>query len=156
MKARGIAIVLTVALIGYFVLLTDRAILLLQSGTSIGVGLGIAVLALPIFGAWFIVVQWRNGTKIARLAQRLAGEGGLPDTSGLPRRPSGRIDVTAADAWFTERKAEVENDPDNWRTWFRLAHAYDIAGDRRRARETMRKAIELSDKEKSQVKTAGE
>ena len=38
---------------------------------------------------------------------------------------------------------EVEASPDDWRVWFRLAYAYDIAGDRGRARETMRKAIEL-------------
>jgi Flp pilus assembly protein TadD len=37
----------------------------------------------------------------------------------------------------------VEQSPEDWRAWFRLAHAYDVAGDRGRAREAMRKAIEL-------------
>jgi hypothetical protein len=77
------------------------------------------------------------------MARELDAEGGLPDTSGLPRRPSGRVDRGAADEWFEERRAEVEAAPDDWRAWYRLAHAYDVAGDRTRARETMRKAIDL-------------
>lgn len=150
MRARSLALVLTVALIGYLVLLTDRAITLIQTAEPVGTGLGIAVLALPILGVWFVVVQWRNGIRIDRLAKRLAAEGGLPDTSTLPRRPSGRVDRDAADAWFEDQRSEVQAAPDDWRGWFRLAHAYDIAGDRRRAREAMRKALELADSEVKQ------
>jgi Flp pilus assembly protein TadD len=40
-------------------------------------------------------------------------------------------------------KAELEAQPDDWRRWYRLARAYDYAGDRGRARETMKKAVEL-------------
>nr|CTQ91963.1 FIG00820747: hypothetical protein [Kibdelosporangium sp. MJ126-NF4] len=79
-----------------------------------------------------------------QLANRLADEGTLPDTADLPRMPSGRVDRTAADAWFEQRRAEVEAAPEDWRAWFRLAHGYDIAGDRRRAREAVRKALDLS------------
>jgi Flp pilus assembly protein TadD len=53
------------------------------------------------------------------------------------------VDRDAADAWFEQRRAELEAHPDDWRHWYRLAHAYDIAGDRRRARTTMRKALDL-------------
>jgi Flp pilus assembly protein TadD len=35
----------------------------------------------------------------------------------------------------------VERAPDDWRGWFRLAQAYDLAGDRKRAREALRTAI---------------
>jgi hypothetical protein len=143
MRALWTAIVLTAALVVYFVLLADRAVLLIQAGGVVGIGLGVAVLVLPLIGVWYVVAQWRNGIKIDRLARRLAAEGGLPDTSGLPRRPSGRVDRAAADEWFAERKVEVEQAPEDWRAWFRLAHAYDVAGDRGRAREAMRKAIEL-------------
>jgi len=38
---------------------------------------------------------------------------------------------------------EVEAAPDDWRGWYRLARAYDYAGDRTRARETIRKAVRL-------------
>ena len=65
------------------------------------------------------------------------------DVSALPRRPSGRIDRDAADALFQTVRAEVEADPDNWVRWYRLARAYDYAGDRGRAREAMRAAVSL-------------
>jgi Flp pilus assembly protein TadD len=57
--------------------------------------------------------------------------------------PSGRVDRNAADLWFDARKAELDAEPQDWRNWYRLAYAYDIAGDRKRARETMRKAVDL-------------
>lgn len=143
MKSFWTAIVLTAALVVYLVLLADRAVLLIQAGGAVAVGLGVAVLILPLIGVWFVVAQWRNGIKINQLAKRLEADGGLPDTSGLPRRPSGRVDRAAADEWFAARRVEVEESPQDWRAWFRLAHAYDVAGDRGRAREAMRKAIEL-------------
>ncbi len=144
LSARTTALLLTAVLAVYFVLMTGRAIALLETGTGVGIGLGVGVLLLPIVGAWVAVATIRFGLQTERLARRLAAEGTLPDTSSLPRMPSGRIDRTAADAWFEERRAEVEAAPEDWRTWFRLAHGYDIAGDRRRAREAMRKALELS------------
>ena len=143
MKALWTAIILTAALVVYLVLLADRAVLLIQAGGVVGIGLGVAVLVLPLIGVWFVVVQWRNGIKINALARRLEAEGGLPDVSGLPRRPSGRVDRDAADEWFARQRVEVEQSPEDWRAWFRLAHAYDVAGDRGRAREAMRKAVEL-------------
>ncbi|GAB2958204.1 hypothetical protein LWP59_10990 [Amycolatopsis acidiphila] len=149
MKARNVALLLTVALVVYLVLLADRAVQLLQTGTPAGIALGVAVFVLPLLGAWMVVATWRSGLQIQRLGQRLDEEGALPDTSDLPRRPSGRVDRTAADAWFDERKAELEAHPDDWRYWYRLAYAYDVAGDRRRARATMRRAVELEAVERS-------
>ncbi|HVV22615.1 MAG TPA: hypothetical protein VHF06_24480 [Pseudonocardiaceae bacterium] len=144
MKARTTAIVLTAVLVVYFWLLGQRAVWLIQTGTAAGVGLGVAVLVLPVIGAWIAVVNLRFGAQVERLARQLADEGTLPDASDLPRRPSGRVDRGAADEWFDERKAELEAAPDDWRRWYRLAYAYDLAGDRRRARETMRHALRLA------------
>ncbi|MGC7100059.1 tetratricopeptide repeat protein [Amycolatopsis lurida] len=143
MKARNFALLLTAALVLYFVLLAGRAIALLRTGEAVPVVFGVGVLLLPLLGVWIVVTTWRSGVRIQQLARRLDREGGLPDVSDLPRRPSGRVDRDAADAWFEQRRAELDADPENWRHWYRLAHAYDIAGDRRRARETMRKAVEL-------------
>jgi hypothetical protein len=142
-KARNIALLMTAALVVYLFLLADRAFALFRSGTGLGIALGVGVLLLPLLGIWVVVVTWRNGLQIQRLSRRLDAEGQLPDVSDLPRRPSGRVDRGAADAWFEQRRAEVEADQGNWRVWYRLAYAYDIAGDRRRARETMKKAVEL-------------
>ncbi|MBB3051342.1 cytochrome c-type biogenesis protein CcmH/NrfG [Prauserella isguenensis] len=147
MKARNVAIVLTAAVALYLVLLAGRAVALLRTGKPVAVLLGVGVLVLPLLGAWMLWTTWRSGNRIQRLARRLEAEGGLPDVSDLPRRPSGRVDREAADAWFDERRAELEQEPDDWRRWYRLAYAYDIAGDRKRARATMHKAVELEARE---------
>ncbi|ONI70480.1 hypothetical protein ALI144C_48430 [Actinosynnema sp. ALI-1.44] len=143
-SARTTALLLTAVLVVYFVLLSGRAIALIETGTAVGIGLGVGVLLLPFIGCWVAYTSIQFGLRTEQLAKRLAAEGTLPDTSDLPRMPSGRVDRAAADAWFEERRSEVEAAPEDWRAWFRLAHGYDIAGDRRRAREAMRKALELS------------
>ncbi|GAA3826147.1 MULTISPECIES: hypothetical protein [Amycolatopsis] len=143
MKARNVALVMTAALVVYLVLLGARGVELIATGTGVGIALGVGVLVLPLLGLWMVVATWRSGTRIQHLARRLDAEGGLPDVDDLPRRPSGRVDRAAADAWFEERRAELEQHPEDWRYWYRLAHAYDLAGDRRRARATMRKALDL-------------
>ena len=134
---------LCLALVVYFLLLTRTAIALLRAGTPAAVALGIGVLLLPIVGAWATVATLRAGMAHQRLA-RLAAEGGMDlDVSGLPTTPSGRVQRDAADALFATVRSEVEADPDDWRRWYRLARAYDYAGDRSRAREAMRKAVAL-------------
>ncbi|WP_099250667.1 hypothetical protein [Mycobacterium sp. shizuoka-1] len=131
------------ALVVYFVLLGRTGITLITSGTPVAVALGIGVLILPVVGAWTMVATLRAGFAHQRLA-RLAGEDGMElDVSALPRTPGGRIDRDAADALFQTVRTELEADPDNWQRWYRLARAYDYAGDRSRARETMRKAVAL-------------
>ncbi|GGP48477.1 tetratricopeptide repeat protein [Saccharothrix coeruleofusca] len=143
MRTRTTALLITAALVVYFVLLGGRAVVLLGTGDPVGIGLGVGVLLLPLIGAWIVWTNLRFGFVTERMARLLDAEGGLPDLSDLPRRPSGRVDRQAADAWFDQRRAEVEADRGDWRKWFLLAQAYDLAGDRGRARETMRRAIEL-------------
>ena len=147
MRIRLIVGLLTAALIVYFWLLTDRAVALLTSGSVAGIALGIGVLLLPVLGVVVVVFELRFGWQTQTLGRRLAADGGLPDDSELPRRPSGRVDRDAADAHFNLIRAQVEAAPEDWRGWYRLAHAYDLAGDRKRAREAMRQAIELARRE---------
>ncbi|CCH34203.1 hypothetical protein ABZ816_10300 [Actinosynnema sp. NPDC047251] len=151
MKARTTAFIITAALAVYFVLLGGRAVVLIGTGEAVGIGLGAAVLVLPLIGAWIAWTNLRFGFTTEEMARRLADEGALPDVSGLPRRPSGRVDREAADAWFEQRRADVEAEPEDWRRWFALAQAYDLAGDRGRARETMRQAIDLFQVSKNQA-----
>lgn len=134
---------LCLALLVYFVMLTRTAVALLQAGTPAAVALGIGVLLLPIVGVWATVATLRAGLAHQRLAQLAAEDGMELDVTDLPRTPSGRIQRDAADALFHSVRAEVDSDPDNWRRWYRLARAYDYAGDRRRAREAMRTAVSL-------------
>lgn len=134
---------LCLALLVYFALLTRTAIALLHTGTPAAIALGIGVLLLPIVGLWAVVATLRAGLAHQRLARLAARDGMELDVSGLPRMPSGRIQRDAADALFDTVQAEVEAHPQDWRRWYRLARAYDYAGDRARAREAMRKAVAL-------------
>jgi hypothetical protein len=134
----------------YFVLLGQRGLDLIREGGVAPIGLGIGVLLLPVLGVWIVVVTLRAGFAHQHLAQRIADEGLELDVSELPRRPSGRIDRDAADELFAQVKSEWEADPDNWRNSYRLARAYDYAGDRGRARDTMRRAVALEQAEREQ------
>lgn len=134
---------LCVALAVYFALLARTAFALFRTGTPTAVALGVGVLIMPVVGAWVVVATVRAGLAHQRLARLAAQDGTELDVGDLPRRPSGRIEREAADALFARVRAEAEADPDNWRSWYRLARAYDYAGDRGRARETMRRAVAL-------------
>lgn len=132
-----------VALLVYFALLGRLAVAMIGSGRAAAVGLGLAVLIMPAIGLWAMVATLRAGFAHQRLARLIAADGMELDTSALPRRPSGRIQRDAADALFAAVRTEVEDHPDDWRRWYRLARAYDYAGDRRRAREAMKTAVHL-------------
>ena len=132
-----------VALVVYFLLLGRIAMAFIGTGEAAAIGLGLALMAFPMIGLWAMVSTLRSGLAHQRLARIVHDEGMELDVSSLPRLPSGRIQRDAADELFVTVRRELENDPDNWRRWYRLARAYDYAGDRRRARETMRKAVEM-------------
>ncbi|OBA82572.1 hypothetical protein A9W99_10600 [Mycobacterium sp. 1164966.3] len=134
---------LCVAMLVYFVLLGRIAIALIGSGRVAAVGLGMALLVMPVIGLWAMIATLRAGFVHQKLARLIAEDGLELDASALPRRPSGRIQRDAADALFASVRSEVEGDPDDWRRWYRLARAYDYAGDRRRAREAMKRAVQL-------------
>jgi cytochrome c-type biogenesis protein CcmH/NrfG len=134
---------LCVAMLGYFVLLGRMAIAMIGSGRTAAVGLGLALLIMPVIGLWAMVATLRAGFAHQKLARLIAEDGMELDTSALPRRPSGRFERASADALFATVRTEVQDGPDDWRRWYRLARAYDYAGDRRRAREAMKTAVEL-------------
>jgi len=135
-----------VALVVYFVMLGRIAMAFIASGRPAAIGLGLALMVLPLIGIWAMVSTLRAGLAHQRLARIINEEGMELDVSSLPRMPSGRIQRDAADALFESVRDELEGDPDNWRRWYRLARAYDYAGDRSRARETMRKAVEMQER----------
>ena len=143
MKARTVVIILTVVLVFYFVMLGRIGWLLLLDGSFAGIGLGIGILILPLVGAILIWFELRFGWRTQELGRELEAEGGLPVAEGIELRPSGRVDKTTAGAHFEKVKAETEAAPLEWQSWFRLSDAYELAGDRKRAREAMRQAIDL-------------
>lgn len=148
MKGAPTKIVVTIgaiilALGVYLVLLGQRGIALIQDGGPAPVVLGVAVLVLPLLGAWMIFSTVRSGFQHQHLVSRARDAGRDLDVSDLPKMPSGRVQRAAADELFAQVQAEWEADPDGWLTTYRLARAYDYAGDRSRARETMRRAVAL-------------
>ena len=137
----GVALVTTL-LVFWLVVALQRSILLLGDPDPVAKAIGAAYLLLPFIGAWAMIRELLFGARTERMARRLEAEGGLP-VDDLPRTPAGRIVRSAADEAFPAYRAEVEADPENWRSWFRLSCAYDASGDRKRARRAMRDAGKL-------------
>jgi cytochrome c-type biogenesis protein CcmH/NrfG len=142
MSARFGAGVMAVLLALYIALVAQRAWLLLTSGEPVGVIMGVALVVLPLLAAWALWRELSFGWRAQALAGRLEREGALPDEE-IDVRASGRPIREQADAVFPRYRDAVEADPDDWRAWLRLSMAYDGAGDRRRAREAVRRAIAL-------------
>jgi hypothetical protein len=132
----------TLLLVFYLVVSFQRSILLLMDSNLAAQAIGAAYLVLPVIGAWALIRELLFGARTEQMAKVLEAEGGLP-VDELPRTPGGRIVRAAADAEFEKYRAEAEAAPDDWRSWFRLSCAYDAAGDRKRARASMRDAVRL-------------
>jgi cytochrome c-type biogenesis protein CcmH/NrfG len=147
MTARIGVAVMAVLLGLYIVLVAQRAWLLLVSGQPIAISMGVALIVLPAIAVWALGRELWFGVRAEQLARRLESEGGLPDES-VAVRPSGRVVAEDADAVFPVYRAEVQEHPDDWRAWYRLALAYDAARDRRRARAAVRQAIRLESAER--------
>ncbi|MFD0354738.1 hypothetical protein ACFVHW_13530 [Streptomyces sp. NPDC127110] len=142
MRAKITYLVTAAVLVVYFALVGSRGLLLIQQGTWLTVTFGAAVLILPVIGIWFLWMNTRFVTRANQLASELEAEGGLP-VDELERDQYGRILRDSADEVFARRKAETEDAPGDWRTWFRLAVAYHDARDTPRARKAMQRAIAL-------------
>ncbi|MDH6113197.1 hypothetical protein P3T36_006560 [Kitasatospora sp. MAP12-15] len=115
---------------------------LIATGKPAGIGIGICAFVIPAIGVWFLRQTVRFGRVTEAMSRELEAEGGLP-VDELKRTPSGRIDRDSADEVFARRRAEAEEQPGDWRVFFRLAVAYADAGDTPRARKTMHHAIKL-------------
>jgi hypothetical protein len=139
---RTLAWVLAAAVAVYLLFTVARSWVLIASGDPVPVLLGVSVIAIPLIGAWVLWRELAFGMRTQRLGRELGAEGGLP-VDDLPRTPSGRIEKAAADARFAEYEQQVQESPEDWRAWYRLAIGYDDARDRKRARAAMRRAIAL-------------
>ena len=132
----------TLLLVFYLVVSFLRSVLLRMDSNLAAKAIGAAYLVLPVIGAWALVRELMFGARTEQMAKVLEAEGGLP-VDELPRTPAGRIVRAAADAEFEKYREEAEAAPGDWRSWFRLSCAYDAAGDRKRARSSMRDAVRL-------------
>lgn len=142
-RGKVFASLVTAALALYLALTMHRGLIFIETAGAVGLVLGVALIVLPILGAWALVREIIFGSRTQALGQLLAETGELPEDT-LPRSESGRIDRTAADAQFVAYAQATEAEPENWKNWFNLSLAYDAAGDRKRARKAMRTAIALN------------
>lgn len=137
------AIVMSLLLIMYLVLVGTRAVEMIQSGVAAGVAMGSLLLVFPAIGAWLVIAELRFGLKIEALGKRIEQEGTWPQFA-FELRPSGRVIRSSAEAVFDEYRLAAQAKPEDFHSWFNLGLAYDAAGDRRRARAAMRKALKLA------------
>jgi len=135
-------LIMSAVLVIYLVAVAQLSISLMISGDAIAQVIGVALIVLPVIGAWAMGAELLFGLRSQRLADRLAADDQSP-VEELPVRASGRPDRAAAEASFPAFRDEVEQHPDDWRAWFRLGMAYDASGDRRRGRQAIRRAIAL-------------
>ncbi|SDS64847.1 tetratricopeptide repeat protein [Paraoerskovia marina] len=133
------AILVTALLVLYTWAVGGRAVALVRTGDPVAVAIGASVVLIPLVAIWVLVQEYRLAVTVQRMSNELDARGEL-DVDDLPRSPGGRVDRAAADAQFGPRREAVEQDPEDWANWFRLGFAYDAAGDRRRARSSLRTA----------------
>lgn len=134
---------MSLLLVMYLVLVGERALAMVQSGVSTGVIMGSTLLVLPLMGAWLIVAELRFGLRIEALGRRIENEGTWPKFD-FEVRPSGRVVKSSTEAEFEKYRDLAAANPNDFHSWFNLGLVYDAAGDRRRARAAMRKALGLA------------
>ncbi|MBN9606895.1 MAG: hypothetical protein J0G30_09820 [Actinomycetales bacterium] len=147
MSVRIGVVVMAALLALYLIFALQYGVRLIAIGSPVAIAIGAALLVFPLLGAGALAAELAFGLRSERLARRLEAEGGMP-TEELPARASGRVERAAADAAFPRYAAAVESSPEDWRARYRLALAYDAAGDRRRARREVRTALRLESAER--------
>lgn len=118
------------------------AVRFLRADDLVAQALGVGTLLLVAIGVWFLYHAISFGVRTERLGKILQAEDQLPEDT-VERSPGGRPNRTQADEQFERFRVQAEAAPGDWRSWYRLAYAYDVAGDRARARKTMKRAIDM-------------
>jgi len=138
----GVAVI-GAALVLYFVLMGQKAVLFIASGDPVGIAMGIALIVLPLIGVWALVREIQFGVHAEKLGTRLNAEGGMPEAES-ELTPSGRIAKADAEPLIQRYAAEAEAASEDWRAQYRLGVVQDAAGRRKDARASIRAAIMLA------------
>ncbi len=116
MTARRIALVMAFAFGVYAVLVAWRGWDFITSGEPAAVGLGLAVLILPLLAGWLVWREVRFGFRMQELGSRV---------SRAENRP------------LEERIADAEANPDDWEAWYWAGVGLYDAGDKKQARAAL-------------------
>jgi tetratricopeptide (TPR) repeat protein len=138
----GAALMALLTLI-YTGLLANTGVTLLVLDEPVAKLMGALILVFPIFSIWLTIREFVFGVQVERLASKIEREGKWPHFA-FEYRPSGRPTRESADRVFESFAIAAQNNPSSAHAWFSLGLAYDAAGDRKRARQAMRKALVLS------------
>jgi len=141
------AAALTTLVALYMGLVADRAFQLLTTDDGAARWLGGALMIFPVIGIWWVIHEWSLGTAVQKMTNILEDHGRLPIHDG-ETLPSGRLTEEAAEAVFEVASRNVDENPEDWRAWFHVAHAYEANRDRRMARKTLRHAADLFKRER--------
>jgi hypothetical protein len=131
---------MTALALTYVLLLGGRALTMLAEPNPVAIAMGVGMLVFPLFAIWAILREIKFGIDAEKVTKRaLSIE--LPELE-LVLRPSGRATKESAALAFDSVKQNF--DESQWTQWLLLSEAYEASGDRKRARESMRKAISLA------------
>lgn len=119
MTARRIALGMAGAFAVYAVFVAWRGWDFIASGDPIAIGLGLAVLILPVLAGWVVWREIRFGFRMQELA------GGV---SRVDERP------------LEERLAVAQANPDDWQAWYWAGVGLLEAGDKKQARAALEHA----------------
>lgn len=135
-------LILTALLIWYIIAVGIRAIALFTSAQPVLVALGVAATVFVALAIWFIYREWQLAVFTDRMHRAAAAEQALI-LDDLPRSPGGRVKMEAAREQFEQFAVAVESQPESWLAWYHLAWACDAVGQRRDARQSLRRAASL-------------
>ncbi|MEN9604143.1 MAG: hypothetical protein RL545_832 [Actinomycetota bacterium] len=143
MKSPKLGAAISISLLAvYLLLLSKWALGMMAIGTWLGIVLGSLVFAFPLLGAYAIYRELRFGLKVEAMGRELENANEWP-VFQLELRPSGRPTKESADENFKTIAKQAEANPNDWKSAFALALAYDACGDRPRARKAMAEAMAL-------------
>ncbi len=125
MTAKRIALVMAGAFAVYAVLVAWRGWDFIASGEPAAVGLGLAVLLLPLLAGWLVWREVRFGFRMQELGARIEV-----------------VDERSMD----DRIAAAQADPDDWLAWYWVGVGYFDAGDKKQARAALDHAWDVRDR----------
>ncbi|MCE4024914.1 hypothetical protein LXM50_02885 [Microbacterium sp. Au-Mic1] len=143
MGSRIGVVVMAALLVLYIALVGWRAVVLLGSGQALGITMGVALLVMPLIGAWALVRELQFGLAADRLGRTLNDEGGMPEAPEH-LRSNGRLLPDDAARLVSEYGSAAAEEPGDWRAQYRLGVVHDAAGHRKDARAAIRAAIRLA------------
>lgn len=116
MTARRVALVMAGAFAGYAALVAWRGWDFIASGEPAAVGLGAAVLVLPVLAGWLVWREVRFGFRMQQLAAHIETVDGRS---------------------LEERLAAASTAPDDWRAWYWAGVGLLEVGDKKQARAAL-------------------